>query len=149
MPGTTARSIQKLGRAIMRLGEALAEPEDSNLAIDGTIQRFEFVFELLWKTFQRLLREEGIDVATPRDAIRAAFAAAWIKDEAAWLEMLRDRNESSHTYDEEKALQIYHSVRARFPVMQAAYEEIRRLGAAHAETGGLTGSDETAAGQEA
>lgn len=123
---TTARSVEKLGRAVERLGEALAEPEDSALAIDGTIQRFEFVFELLWKTFRRLLHADGIDVATPRDALKAAFAAGWIEDEAAWLEMLQDRNETSHTYDEEKALAVYRSIRARFPAILTAYRDVEQ-----------------------
>lgn len=43
-------SLQKLELAIKRLDEALAEDDTNPLAIDGTIQRFEFVFELMWKT---------------------------------------------------------------------------------------------------
>ena len=90
------------------------------------------MFELLWKTFQRLLHAEGIDVATPRDALKAAFGAGWIEDEAAWLEMLQDRNETSHTYDEEKALAVYRSIRARFPAILTAYRDVERRVSAEA-----------------
>lgn len=45
------QSLHNLGSAIERLQEALQEPLTNNLALDGTIQRFEFVFELFWKSF--------------------------------------------------------------------------------------------------
>jgi len=37
--------------------------------IDGTIQRFEFVIELYWKTLKRLLALEGINTYTPRESL--------------------------------------------------------------------------------
>ncbi len=49
------QSVENLGRALERLDEALAVPLDNPLAIDGTIQRFEFALELFWKTLKRLL----------------------------------------------------------------------------------------------
>jgi hypothetical protein len=51
------------------LAEALEEPESNPLAIDGTIQRFEFVYELFWKTFKNLLETEGITTYTPKEAL--------------------------------------------------------------------------------
>jgi nucleotidyltransferase substrate binding protein (TIGR01987 family) len=58
----TSQSLKNLGAALERLAEALREPETNKLAIDGTIQRFEFVIDLFWKTLKRLLAEEGIQV---------------------------------------------------------------------------------------
>ena len=43
-----------LGRSLGRLAEALGVAAEEPLAIDGTIQRFEFTFELFWKTVRRL-----------------------------------------------------------------------------------------------
>ena len=54
-----ARALDTLGRALDRLREALAEPEGNPLAVDGTIQRFEFAIELSWKALRRLLLREG------------------------------------------------------------------------------------------
>ena len=115
------RSLRKLGRALGRLDEALREPEDNPLAIDGTIQRFEFVFELFWKTFRRFLAEEGVTVTTPREALQGGFAAGWIPDEAVWLAMLDARNETSHTYDEAKARDVYARIGRYFPELTRAY----------------------------
>jgi nucleotidyltransferase substrate binding protein (TIGR01987 family) len=75
-----SNGLENLGNALKRLEEALREPEDSPLVIDGTIQRFEFVIELFWKTLMRLLRSEGIQTSTPREAVKEAFRVGWIGD---------------------------------------------------------------------
>ena len=85
-------ALANLERALTRLEEALAVPEDAPLAIDGTIQRFEFALELTWKSLKRVLADEGIETRTPREAMTEAFRAYWIDHEALWLSMLRDRN---------------------------------------------------------
>jgi nucleotidyltransferase substrate binding protein (TIGR01987 family) len=116
------RSLANLGRALDRLEEAVAEPEGANrLVIDGTIQRFEFALELFWKTLRRVLEEEGVATATPREAIGAGYAAGWLSDEALWLAMLRDRNRTSHIYSEAMAREIWTRIRDYAPVMRAAY----------------------------
>lgn len=120
-------SLRNLSRALDRLGEALDVPEDSPLAIDGTIQRFEFALELFWKTLKRLLAEEGIEVTTPRETLRKAFQVGWLSDEAAWLQMLQDRNTTSHIYDEETARRIYGHIRANYPEMKQVFEGVERL----------------------
>lgn len=104
-------SLRNLCRALDRLGKALEVPESNTLAIDGTIQRFEFALELFWKTLKRLLAEEGVETSTPKDTLRKAFQAGWLTDEAAWLQMLSDRNTTSHIYDEETAKRIYDNIR--------------------------------------
>lgn len=126
MAGERAQlSLARLERAVARLGEALAEPHDAPLAIDGTIQRFEFVFELFWKTFKHVLEEEGVQTATPREALRGAYAAGLISDEKTWLELLQARNETSHTYDDEIARRVYSTVRASFHELADALARLR------------------------
>ena len=100
-------SLDNLERALQRLGEALKEPSDNSLLIDGTIQRFEFAIELLWKTLRRALLVEGIEINTPREALIESYQIHWLEEEAIWLSMLKDRNETSHVYNEEKAREIY------------------------------------------
>jgi nucleotidyltransferase substrate binding protein (TIGR01987 family) len=120
-----ARSVAAVGRALDRLREALGEPEANPLAVDGTIQRFEFAIELFWKAFRRLLLRDGLATTTPREALQQAFKAGWLSDEGAWLQMLRDRNETSHTYNEAVARRIYASIRNSFPEMERTYERLR------------------------
>jgi nucleotidyltransferase substrate binding protein (TIGR01987 family) len=121
-----ARSVDALRRALDRLREALAEPETNPLAIDGTIQRFEFAIELFWKALRRLLRREGVTTTTPREALQEAFRAGWLADEARWLQMLRDRNQTSHTYHEPTARRVYANIRAAFPELERTYGVLRQ-----------------------
>ncbi|HHV62700.1 MAG TPA: DUF86 domain-containing protein [Firmicutes bacterium] len=121
------QKLNNLGNAIVRLREALNEPPENPLLVDGTIQRFEFTFELFWKTFKALLEAEGMEIATPKEALRRAYQAGWISDEQAWLRMLRARNETSHVYNEAAARRIYEQIRQDFPAMEAAFGKIRSM----------------------
>jgi nucleotidyltransferase substrate binding protein (TIGR01987 family) len=114
-----------LGQALTRLREATQEPLSNPLAIDGTIQRFEFVIELFWKALRGLLAEEGIETATPREALQAAYSAGWLRDETTWLQMLKDRNETSHTYNQATAQRVYESIRKSLPELEKTYETIQ------------------------
>lgn len=97
-------------KALTRLEEALSE-SGYLLSIDGTIQRFEFTFEMAWKAIKKFLFEEGIDTTTARDAIKKAYQYKLIDNEKAWLNILKDRNVSSHVYDETEAQAIYERVK--------------------------------------
>lgn len=126
MPSQRSRvAVEKLERALARLEEALAEDPSSPLVLDGTIQRFEFVFELAWKALRSVLADLGVETASPRSAIRAAYAAGLIDDEPGWLALLQARNETSHTYDEAQARRVYEAVSAAMPVLRAAAARLR------------------------
>jgi nucleotidyltransferase substrate binding protein (TIGR01987 family) len=90
-------------RALRLLREAMAEgPEALNqLEKEGVIQRFEYCFELAWKTVKDYMEASGIvfDVVMPRQVIKDAFAAKVLNDGATWIAMLDHRNLLSHTYD--------------------------------------------------
>ena len=111
-------SLQKFESAIKRLDEALTEDSSNPLAIDGTIQRFEFVFELLWKTLKRALEAEGMICQTARETLKTAFQIGWISPEELWLQMLDDRNMTSLMYDQPTADQIYANIQTYHPEIQ-------------------------------
>ena len=56
----TDQSLKNLGDALKKLQEAINVNPKREIEIDGTIQRFEFVFELLWKTLMKNLSNDGI-----------------------------------------------------------------------------------------
>ena len=107
------------------MGEALKEPQDNKLAIDGTIQRFEFVIELSWKTLRRLLAEEGLITTTPRETLKQSYSMKWINNETRWLQFLHDRNLTSHIYDEKTALKIYNNIKEGFPEFERIYKFLK------------------------
>jgi nucleotidyltransferase substrate binding protein (TIGR01987 family) len=113
-----------LGRSLDRLGEALTIPEDEPLAIDGTIQRFEFTFDLFWKAVRRLLARQGIEANSPKAVLQQAYRLGWLDDEQAWLDMLNDRNLTSHTYREPLALEIYRRLPVHHEAMRTAYGKL-------------------------
>ena len=96
--------------AVDRLEEAISEYESnpSDIIRDGIIQRFEFCTELAWKTTREYLLEEGAEFRnTPKAVMREAYAASLISDAQIWSDLLRDRNLTSHTYNEETARNIF------------------------------------------
>lgn len=98
--------LDSFASALQRLGAALAQPK-SEWTRDAAIQRFEFTFELAWKSTARAARREGIECASPRQTLRAAVRLGWICDEPLWLDMLDDQNRASHTYNEQTAEDIF------------------------------------------
>jgi nucleotidyltransferase substrate binding protein (TIGR01987 family) len=95
-------------RAFARLSEAseLANQRDlSDLERQGLIQSFEFTHELVWNTLKDFLSARGSSekLYGSRYATRAAFAAELIENGQAWMQMIKHRKESSHTYNDDVA----------------------------------------------
>ena len=99
---------QELMNATEKLKEALQEKEN-DIVIDGTLHRFEFTFELAWKTMKDYLEYSGIidGIGSPREIIKTAFANGIIEDGEDWIKMMLARNSLSHLYDEVKSREIY------------------------------------------
>lgn len=95
-----------------RLKEALQE-EKSDLIIDGVLHRYEFTFELAWKTLKDYLEYLGIAVTTgsPREIIKESFAHNIISNGEVWINMMLARNSLSHLYDEESSRQVYNEIK--------------------------------------
>ncbi|MBU6401747.1 MAG: HI0074 family nucleotidyltransferase substrate-binding subunit [Verrucomicrobia bacterium] len=94
--------FQNFDRAFVLLREALAgQRQLSLLEKEGVIQRFEYSYELAWKTLKDYLEAGGVVIipVTPRQVIKEAFAAKIITDGRVWINMLDHRNLLSHTYD--------------------------------------------------
>ena len=99
-------------KVLNRLAEALKREDSDELILDAVIQRFEFTYELSWKLLKSYLEYNGIgDVRTPREAFKEAFAAGIIKEGELWIDMLNDRNLTTHTYDEKDARHIYEKIK--------------------------------------
>lgn len=98
--------------ALQQLENALKEDIVANpIALDGTIQRFEFTFELAWKLMKKILEFNGTRVDSPRPVIKEAFQKKYIEDGDGWIVMLEDRNQTVYTYDKKKAQNIYNNIR--------------------------------------
>ncbi|MEA2113168.1 MAG: HI0074 family nucleotidyltransferase substrate-binding subunit [Patescibacteria group bacterium] len=94
-------------KAVGRFGEVLAL-EKNDIVRDSAIQRFEFSFELCWKTLKAFLEEyHNVRCVSPRKCFREAFNQGIINYSDFWIEMTKLRNETVHTYNEKIAEEIY------------------------------------------
>ncbi len=113
-----------------RLAEAVAQPE-TDLVRDATIQRFEFTFEVTWKTLKLYLERQGYECGGPRPTLKKAFTENLIptpEEADMWLRMIEDRNLTSHAYDEILAKRIYqHIVTDYSPLLFQMSDRIQSL----------------------
>ena len=113
--------ISDLENAISRLNEAIEDSRNYSIESlkDAVIQRFEFSLELSWKAMKNYLNYQGIlEATTPKQTIKEAFANGLIKNGETWIDMLNDRNLTSHTYNQADADEIYKAI------VEEYYEEM-------------------------
>ena len=106
-------SLKKLKDDHKRLEEGIKQTKDE-LDKDGVIQRFEFTFELLWKALKIYLEHQGIIVKTPRDSFVEAFRINLFDDEKIFLDMLEDRNNTSHIYNKVTSEKIFNRIKKNY-----------------------------------
>ena len=115
--------LRLLNTALSRLDLALAQPVNEFVR-DSSIQRFEFTFELFWKSLKAYAEESGLEAFSPRDSIRIAFQLGVIQDNPEWFRMLEDRNLTSHTYNEATADSIYSHLPTYTQLVRQALDEL-------------------------
>ena len=103
-------ALNKLDKAYKTLQKAV-DIAENDLERDGTIKRFEFTFEVLWKMLKINLDYYGIDCNSPKICIKEAFRNKLIDDGEIFLDMLEDRNKTTHIYDDETAGQIFDRIK--------------------------------------
>ena len=101
-------------KALAKLADVVdnkGQDELSELEKEGLIQRFEYTYELAWKTLQDLLKLKGYDnVKGPTDVLRQALKDGYINDSEGWRDLKQDRQLTTHTYDENTANKIVNSI---------------------------------------
>lgn len=107
--------FQNYERALAVLSRGLQQREYNELERQGLIQAFEYCYELAWKTLQDIIDERGfVGIAGPRPVLQKAFELGIISNGHQWMEMVKSRNATVHTYDEQKALEIISIVRSQY-----------------------------------
>lgn len=113
------KALKKLSEAIEYIKKDLdkkeldIEHEDTEDVLegiikDGLIQRFEYTYEMAWNVMKDYALYQGnIEIGGSRDAIRYAFSSNLISNGEMWMDMIKSRIKTSHTYNEETANEIY------------------------------------------
>ena len=121
--------FDNFSRALALLREAAEDDPSrlSDLEREGLVQRFEYTFELAWKTLKDRLEHDGLRLptVTPRNVIRAAFTARKIEAADDWIDMLTDRNRMSREYDSVVFEEVANSVHVRYlGLFEAVYDRL-------------------------
>jgi len=103
--------------------ELATERKLTSLEEQGLIQAFEFTHELAWNTLKDFLIYKGVDstIIDSRDATRLASENQLIKNGMVWMEMIKSRNQTSHTYNDQTADEI------ATLIMSSYYSEFEQL----------------------
>jgi nucleotidyltransferase substrate binding protein (TIGR01987 family) len=124
--------FNNLKKAFLQFEKAinLSEERDlSELEQQGLVQDFEYTHELAWKTLKDFLEYQGdTEVYGSRDASRKAFQLGLLKDGDVWMDMIKNRNLSSHTYNEETVEEIVYSIKKNYyPAFQEIIKKLDSL----------------------
>lgn len=112
--------FENYAHAVARLREGITAYKENPQKIirDGVIQRFEFTCELAWKTTREFLLEQNFtELNSPKATMRQAFAYGLIDEEAAWIDLLNARNQTSHIYDDATAQQISDRISRQYIIL--------------------------------
>lgn len=119
-------------KALEQLGNAVATRQQrslSDLEKQGLIQAFEFTHELAWNVMKDYFAYQGNPGITgSRDAAREAFQKGLVEDGEGWMEMIKSRNQTSHTYQQKIADEIAGLIAERyFPLFQGFLRKMDSL----------------------
>ena len=92
------------------------EPFDT-VVLTGMVGLYEICFEQAWKVMKELLEAHGYAenaTGSPKMILKTAFKAGMIKNEALWLKALQERNNVTHSYNKEIALEIIRQTKTEF-----------------------------------
>ena len=121
--------FQNYQRALKQLTKFIEKGELNELEEQGMIQSFEYTYELAWNTMKDLFEDQGEnDLLGSRDAFRLAFRRGLVEKGEVWMDMIKKRGLTSHTYNEQIAREITTSIRvAYFPEFVRLAERLETL----------------------
>ena len=123
------RRIATAEKALGTLAELIGREPVDTVERDAAIQRFEYTFEAVWKAGRSYLLEvEGIDAASPKKVLRELRAIGLLDDDktSLGLEMVDDRNLTTHTYHEGLAARIYEKLVGYAELMDFCLKAMKR-----------------------
>lgn len=118
-------SLKPTQDALIQLKEALKISKPTDLERDGTIQRFEYCFELTWKLAQRILKDHEIIADSPKSVIRELGQIGWIHNVETWIDFLKSRNETSHQYGRQLAEKSYILAQQFLPLAESLFSSLK------------------------
>ena len=102
-------------KALGQLRKFIERGELNELEKQGLIQAFEYTYELAWNTIKDYFEDQGeTNINGSRDAFRLAFRRGLIQDGETWMDMIKSRALTTHTYNEKVAEEIGGDITTRY-----------------------------------
>lgn len=108
--------LVNLRKTLGELKKFLSRPIEDERDVAGIIQAFEFTFEQSWMAIQKFAASHGVDIGNPKAAFAYAMQNKWIPipDEQRWLDLIKDRNLTSHTYEQNLAQEVLGRIQGQY-----------------------------------
>lgn len=107
--------FNNFSKALSQLRKFIAKGELNEFEEQGLIQAFEYTYELAWNTIKDYFETQGeTNVNGSRDSFRLAFRRGIIEDGELWMDMVKSRTLTSHTYNEDIARQIADAITEKY-----------------------------------
>ena len=121
--------LENYGKALSQLNKFLMQKELNELEEQGLIQSFEYTHELAWKTKRDFLISRGVDnLFGSKDTAREAFKLGLIEHGDVWMDMIKSRNLTSHTYNEVISARIIKQIKTCYHTeFKALYKKLTLL----------------------
>lgn len=130
MDKTLSLKLQEFKKALDTLKEALDMFDSNNILVrDATIKRFEYSYELCWKTAKVFLKEQkGDPVIAPKECFKTLGKHGFLSPEEVELSlnMVDDRNETTHAYGEKFIKELYPRIKEYYQLMDKIYKSISK-----------------------
>ncbi|TYG33989.1 nucleotidyltransferase [Lonepinella koalarum] len=117
-------------KALTQLMEAVEKYSNTqeNIIKEGLIQRFKFTHELAWKLMKDILQYEGDFEGGSRTTTRQAFNLGYISQGEIWMEMIKTRNLTVHTYNEDILEDEFNKIISQyFPLLVEFKQKVETL----------------------
>jgi nucleotidyltransferase substrate binding protein (TIGR01987 family) len=102
-------------KALQQLSVFIKQDKLNNLEKQGLIQCFEYNHELAWKVLADFIKDKGnITIYGLKDTTREAFNLGLIKNGEVWMDMIKSRNITSHTYNEDTTERIVEAIKNQY-----------------------------------
>ena len=121
--------LQNFKKAFIHLEKAVKTPELNELERQGLIKAFEFTYELAWTTLKDYLVEMGYtELIGSKDTFRQAFQIGLISEGEIWMEMVKSRNLTFHTFNQTTAESIEEDVISTyFPLIKQLLNKLEMI----------------------
>ena len=93
------------------------DPPYDNVVLTGLVGLYEICFEQSWKMMKEILERHGFEegaTGSPKIILKTAYKANMIQDEKLWISALQERNNVTHSYNQNIALSIISQAKEKF-----------------------------------